>query len=280
MSKTLFDITYQLARSLGVVKEGVATGGSTSTIADTNDRTEADDYFNSGTAWVLYDSAGAGAAPQGEYSVISDFANTGGVVSLRSTLTAAVASGDRYAVANKRYPLHLLVQKVNETFGVIEKTDTSSITTANEQQEYSLPSGVVEVKQAFLQTNSDSDANLWEKLYDWYIEKSDTGTADKIIFDRQFDASYSIKLVYLTYPNTLRVASDKLDDSIHVNKVVWNAAVNCLLWRKSKVGESDPTINELLNYYQGLAAQINAEHAMRLPRRHARTLRLTFNRPL
>lgn len=280
MAKTLFDITYQLARALGVAHEGKATGGSTTTIADTSDRTEADDYWNGGTAWVLYDAGGLGAAPQGEYSVIQDFANSGGVITTRDTLTAAVAVGDRYAIAGVRYPLHLLIQKINETFGVIEKTDTSTVTTANEQTEYSLPTDVLDLKRVYVQANlDDSDDNLWEPIYDWETQKSATGTANKLVFKRQPASGYSVKLVYTTYHQVLRVAADKLDDSIHINKVVWNAAVGCLLWRKAKVGESDTSVNELLNYYQNLAAQANAEFAMRLPRRHAKTIHLNFGRP-
>ena len=114
MTITLFDLTKDLARLLGTLYEGVATGGSTTTIADTVERLEDDDYWNGGTAWITYDAAGAGAAPQGEYSSISDFAQTGGIVTLRSTLTGAVASGDRYAVATSRYPLHILIQKINQ----------------------------------------------------------------------------------------------------------------------------------------------------------------------
>ncbi len=274
---TLFDITYRLARALGVMYEGVATGGSTTTIADTVERIEADDFFNRGTAWITYDAAGAGAAPQGEYSLISDYAQTGGVLTLRTTLTAAVASGDRYAVARTRYPLHLLIQKVNETFGVIEKTDISTITTAADQTEYSLPSDVLELKEVYIQTNlSDTDDYGWQKLYDWDIQKSATGTANKIVFPRQLPTGYLLKLVYLTYHQVLRVATDKLDDTIHIDKVVYNAAVGCLLWRKAKVGESDTSLNDLLNYYQNMANQMNSEHAVSLPRKSAKTIHLVM----
>ena len=280
MGKTLFDCTYELARALGVVSEGVATGGSTTTILDTVERTEADDYWNGGAAWILYDAGGLGAAPQGEYSFVSDFATSGGTVTLRSTLTAAVAPNDRYAIAGLRYPLHLLIQKINETFGVIEKTDITTVDFAAEQTEYSLPSDVLELKQVYIQTvTDDTDDNRWEKIYDWDVQKSATGTANKIIFHRQFDSSVVAKLVYLTYHAKLQIATDKLDDSIHINKVVYNAAVGCLLWRKAKVGESDLTVNDLLNYYQNLANQTNAEHAMTLPQRSAKTIHPIFHRP-
>lgn len=283
MAKTLFDITYQLARCLGVVSEGVATGGGITSIADTVERTETDDYWNGGTAWILYDAAGAGASPQGKYSFISDFANTGGVITLRDTVTDAVASGDRYAVAGLRYPLQLLIQKINETFGVIEKVDKTTVVIAANQTEYSLPSDVLELKEVWIQTTTDdSDDNRWEKLYDWGVEKSATGTANKIIFGRQFSAGDDVKLVYLTYPSKLQVATDKLDDSIHIDKVVYNAAVGCLLFRKGRVatgGEEDRPLNEMLNYYQALANQKNQEFAMSLPKKSAKTIHPVFTRP-
>ena len=280
MSKTLFDCTYELARALNIVSEGIATGGSTTTIVDTVERTEADDFWTNGTAWITYDAGGAGAAPQGEYGYVSDFVSSTGTITLRSALTAGVASSDRYAVARPRYPLQLLIQKVNETFGVIEKTDTSTITLAADQTEYSLPSDVLELKEVWLQTRTDdSNDNKWERLYDWDTIKSATGTANKVVFTRQLPSDGDVKLVYLTYHQVLRVATDKLDDSIHIHKVVYNAAVGCLLHRKSLVGESDLTVDSLLNYFQGKANEANAEHALRLPRRSAKTIHPVLSRP-
>lgn len=277
MTRTLFDLTLELARCLGTLSEGIATGGSQSTIADSVERTEADDYWNNGSAWITYDVGGAGAAPQGEYGYISDFANTGGVITLRSNLTAGVASGDRYAIATPRYPLHLLIQKTNESFGVIEKTDLSTVTIASSQLEYSLPSDVLELKEVWIQ--ADADVNNWQRVYDWYVHKSDTGTADKLILARQHSAGYLVKLVYTTYHQVLRVATDKLDDSIHEKKIVYSAAVGCLLWRKAKVGDSDSSVNDLLNYYQAKAEQINQEFRQVLPKKSARTIHPVFNRP-
>jgi len=245
------------------------------------ERTEDNDFWNGGSAWILYDAGGSGAAPQGEMSYVSDFATTGGVVTLRSTLTAAVAVGDKYAIARERYPLSLLAQKVNEalTGVVVEKTDITTVAIAGDQTEYSLPSDVIDLKEVWIATNNDSNNNLWERTYDWQIQKSATGTANKIVFTNQSATGLAVKLVYLTYHATLRAATDKLDDSIHINKVIYAAAVGCLLWRKAKVGESDPSLNELLNYYQNLSSQMNAEHAVDYPKKSAKTINLKFNRP-
>ena len=282
MSKTLFDITYELSNELKQTTRGTATGGSTTTILDSVERavaTEVDDLWNGGTAWILYDAGGAGAAPQGEYGYISDFANTGGVITLRTALTTAVASGDEYAIANLRYPLQVLIQNINAALGIIEKVDKTTVVIAADQTEYSLPSDVLELKQVWKQNNADTDDNDWQQLFDWTVEKSATGTANKLIFGRQFDTSDAVKLVYTTYPAKLQAATDKLDDSINIDKIVYNAVVGCLLWRKAKVGESDTTVDSLLNYYQALAGQKNQEFAMSLPRKSAKTIHPVFTRP-
>lgn len=281
MSKTLFDLTYELAQNLGVLTEGKATGGSTTTIADTVERTEANDFWNAGSAWITYDAGGAGAAPQGEFSVITDFANTGGVVTLRETLSAAVAANNRYAVAGQRYPLQLLIQMINAVLRTIpiQKDDITTITIAADQTEYSLPADVWDLKEVWLQTNDDTDDTQPTKLYDWRVHKSATGTANKLLLGRQFSTGDILKLTYLADHQTLRIATDKLDDSINSNLVVYNAAVRCLLWYKAKVGDSDTSVNDLLNIYQPIAAEMNSRFAMHYPRKSAKTLHITLDRP-
>ena len=277
MSKTLFDLTYELARALGVLSEGIATGGDTDTILDSVERLEANDFWNGGTAWITYDAGGLGAAPQGEYGFVSDFALSGGNISLRTALTASVGAGDRYAIAGQRYPLQLLIQKINETFGVIEKTDLTTVVIAGDQLLYSLPADVLELKQVWVQPTTDSDR--WEPIYDWSVQKSATGSVNKLIFERQFMAGLAVKLVYVGYHQVLRIATDKLDDSLHSKQIVYNAAVKCLLWYKSKVGDSDTSVNDLLNIYQPMAQAANTEHAQRLPKKSAKTIHLVLNRP-
>jgi hypothetical protein len=281
MAKTLFDLTYELARLLGVTAEGVATGGSTTTIADTVERLEANDFWNGGTAWITYDAGGLGAAPQGEYSFISDFATTGGIITLRSTLLTAVASGDRYAVSGLRYPLQLLIQKVNEVLRTIPlaKDDLSTITIEANRTEYSLPTDVWELRQVAVQNNDTANDTQPERLYDWHVQKSATGTANVLVLGRQFAVDTILRLSYLTDHQTLRVNSDKLDDSIHINRVLYDAAVRCLLWYKSKVGDSDTSVNDLLNLYQGMAQEMNNRFPVSYPKKSARTIHPIFGRP-
>lgn len=277
MSKTLFDLTLDLARLLETVTEGIATGGSTSTVIDTVERSEADDYWIAGTVWITYDAGGAGAAPQGEYGYVSDSVSSTGVLTLRSALTAAVAANDRYAISTPRYPLSLLIQKINEALGVIEKTDITTITIASSQLEYTLPADVKDLKQVWIQT--DADVNDWDPVHDWYRQKSATSSADLLVFKRQFAAGYAVKLVYEPYHAYLRVTTDKLDDGINAKVVIHDAAVRCTLWRKARVGDSDQSVNDLLNFYQNLAQQVREEFPPARPKRKAKTIHPVFNRP-
>jgi hypothetical protein len=277
----LFDLTYQLAVSLGVVNEGTATGGSTTTLIDTVELTQADDFWNLGTVWVTYDAAGAGAAPQGEYSVISDFTASSDTVALRSTLTAAIAAGDRYAIGRPRYPLSLLTSRINEVLRQIpiQKDDITTVTIAAEQTEYSLPADVWDLKEVWVQSSDDTNDTQPERIYDWTVKKSATGTANVLMLRRQFDTDTLLHLKYLTDHQVLRASTDKLDTTIHVNRVVYNAVVGCLLWRKAKIGQLDENENQLLNYFQSLATEMNNRFAVSYPKKSAKTIHLTFDRP-
>ena len=62
MTYTLANLTYRTARELDIVYEGTATGGSDTTLIDTNQLDQANDYWNDGTVWILEDAGGAGAA--------------------------------------------------------------------------------------------------------------------------------------------------------------------------------------------------------------------------
>jgi hypothetical protein len=277
----LFDLTYQLAVSLGVVNEGTATGGSTTTLIDTVELTQADDFWNLGSVWVTYDAGGAGAAPQGEYSVVSDFTSSSDTAALRSTLTAAIASGDKYAIARPRYPLSLLTSKINEVLRQIpiQKDDITTVTIAADQTEYSLPADVWDLKQVWVHTDDDTNATQPVQIFDWAVKKSATGTANVLMLERQFATDTLITLKYLTDHQVLRASTDKLDTTIHVNRVVYNAVVGCLLWRKAKIGQLDENENQLLNYFQSLATEMNNRFAVSYPKKSAKTIHLTFDRP-
>ncbi len=277
MTDTLFELTRATAETIGqgVYIEGVATGGSTTSIVDGNDRDEADDYWNKGTAWIIYDAGGAAAAPQGEYSIISDFTSSSGTITLRSTLTTAVASGDRYALCKKRFKLNeMLIPMVNRALyelGPMPFVDTSSISTESSKTEYNLPAAVSDLRRVYVQGyTDDSDDNRWEEVYGWDVEVTATGTADKLIFPYQLASGLYVKLEYVGRHPRLVNASDKMAEGIDIRRVVNFAAAAAIRAYMDKT--DDNTYEAAYVHLMGAAEEYKLKNPLRLPRRAVKTV--------
>jgi len=280
MSDNLFDLTYWTARLLGIVREGYATANGDADkkdIIDTTNRTEADDYWNSGTVWILYDAGAAGAAPEGQYAIVEDFVNSSGTIDFSAALTVATGTGDKYAIGKKRYDFNLLTQKVNEALfdlGTIPVTDITSLDTIAEQTEYSLPIAAnLDLREVWIETNiDDTDNYRWRKISDWYVQRTDIGTADLLVFTLQPTTLRDLKLVYMGVHPELRIYTDKLSESVHPNLVIYEAALKCLLYRKQKIGEMDPTLSEQINYFDSKAREAKMLYPIRGPKAHTKLL--------
>jgi hypothetical protein len=284
MTTTLSNLTYQVASALGILTEGTATGGSTTTIVDTNTLNKDNNYWQGGTAWVLYDAAGAHASPEGKYSVITASVSSTYTVAF-SSVTDAVGAGDRYAVSKKRYPLGTLIEKINEALrgiGIIEMTDTTSLDTSSDTLEYSLPVGAnYDLRQVWVQgDDNNSSADSWSLLEGWYSEKSATGSGNILTLPLTLDAGYDIKLVYTGPHPELHAYTDKMDDSIYPQLLVYKAAINCLLWRKQKVGDDDGEIAAQLNKFEDELIKMRSTTPVKLPSRSGKKLILSRDKRL
>lgn len=267
---TLFDLTYRVARELGYLEEGIATAGSTGSISDTNDRTEDADFWNGGTVWVLRDAAGAGAAPEGEYAIISDFATP--TVTLRANLTVAPAAGDRYAIADARVPLHTIISKINQALldmGVVPYVDTSTITIVDNCTEYSLPIGAgLDLREVWVQTiNTDANDNRYTPVQGWYIQYSTIGTADILMLPTQFDAGYKLKLVYMALHPELTEYNDAVSEAVPVERIVYPAVRDCLVWLKQRTRRDE--FNEDIARWSEKAATAKQTRPIISPRKGA-----------
>lgn len=281
MSYTLYDLTYRVARELGTVQEGVATGGSTTTIIDTNDRTEANDYWNGGTVWILEDAGGASAAPEGEWGIVSDFAAASDTVTVRTALSAAVAANDKYAIAKPRYKLYLIIQMINQALmdvGRIPITDTTSVETDVNKTEYSIPVAAnLDLREVWYQNvTNDVNDNRWTILSNWYIQRTDTGTADLLVFPYQLSQDHYLKLVYTDYHPELRDRTDTLSETIPIELVVYPAVLKCLEWYQNKTNSVESSMKRMLEKYTMLTNEAKVTNPIRVPKRTARVM-LTRN---
>lgn len=273
MTYTLFDLSYRVARECGIVLESIATGGSTSTLIDTLMLDQQNDYWNKGTIWILRDAGGASAAPEREVRIISDFVNSSATANVSSNFTAAVASGDRFAIAEKYIPYDVIVQKINQALtdlGPIPYTDTSSLTTAADTTEYTLPGATnLDLREVYLQINlGEPDNNAWQPIHNWRKELSDPGNADTLILPETVTAGYALKLVYIATHPQLFQPTDPLSEHVPLERVIYPAVLECLRWRKVR-NASDQWNDEIAKYEQKML-NIKAMHPITYPQRSNR----------
>ena len=235
MTIKLFDLAWKVVVELGTARVSKATGGTTTTLIDTNGlKLVENDYYNEGTLFILRADA---AAPENEFSKISDFVQTSKTITVYDAFTIAPAAGDTYGVSNRRFPLYLIQAKINNALymdGYIPGEDTS-ITTVASQTEYTMPSGVSrDLRQVLVQTNNDSNMNEWTPVVNFKVQKTATGTGDTLILAYELEAGRTLWLRYATQHAELITAASELDESIHPDRIVYGACAELLRWYRDK----------------------------------------------
>jgi hypothetical protein len=228
----LFDATLALADTLGILRISTATGGGTTSIVDTA-CTEGNDIPNGGTAWIITDAGGASAAPEGEFAKISDYASSGTTFTI-GTLTAAVASGDRYGYAGGRYPLDVLISAINSALRKtrVPRWNTTSLDTVAGQSEYTLPAGIYRnnLLNVYVSTNDDSDDNGWARV-NFRVQGAATGSQHTLVIISKVDTGVDIALEYLAPHAAVYAATDAIDPIIPIERITAMAAPRCELIR-------------------------------------------------
>lgn len=244
MTYTLYDLMYKCLAEMDLLTEGIASGGTDTTIIDA-DATgtkeiggREDDYFNGGIAGISYDQAGAGAAPQGEFSEVSDFVQTNPTITLQDALTVAVAAGDHYWVSKRRFAWTRIRQALNTVLDDIEvrSEDTTTITTAAQQTEYDLPANVKQLREVYIQaTIGDPNDNDWKPWNAWEVIKTGIGTANKLLLTQQPPTGRVLRLVFSGPHPPLRIYSSQLDEDININVPVYGAVAELHAVRATSV---------------------------------------------
>lgn len=218
----------------------LATGGSVTTVIDTkliDDLAEnnEDDLFNGGTVVVIRDAAGANAAPEGEFSRITDYEASTGTITFSPAVTVAIASGDRVIIAPADFPLYDVVEVVNEALqnlGDIPLINTS-LTTVADQAEYTIPIALKgrELLDVQIQgTTNDSDNNQYYQLPTWEIVPATSGTAETLVIPT-LSAGYIIRLTYLGKHSRVSAYDDPINEYFHPELVHAAVLAHVLQWR-------------------------------------------------
>jgi hypothetical protein len=243
MALTLSKVMTRAWRELGHALDITATGGSTTTIIDTNSIYTSDDALVGGTAIVVRDAGGANAAPEGEFARISDYVASTPTFTVGSTLTAAVGSGDSIALVRPTIRLPQMIQAVNDglaNLGTISLVDTS-LTTAANQTEYALPVGLkikrlLDVQVQGITTNANDNRYTSIIGQTSYIPSAPASTGLLIL--PQLPADRTIKLIYEGVHPTLNAFNSVISETIQEELAVAATIDKALTWLVSKRGDS------------------------------------------
>jgi len=235
-------------RETGNMIDITATGGSTTTVVDANSRYTTTNALLNGTVIVTRDAGGAGAAPEGEFGLISAFVS-GTKTFTMAALTTAVASGDSIGLVRSVIPATQMLQAVNDgiqDLGYIALVDTS-ITIVASQYEYDLPVGLKydEPFDILLQGNTTlATANQYFSILPFCtIFPASPGSAGMLEV-RGMPTGRKLKIVYKGVHPAITAFSSVISETISEKVAVAAAIDKALTWLVSKRGES--AINSIL----------------------------------
>ena len=221
--------------------------GTTTTLVDTG-LDEPDDFFNKGTIFFLSGTLAYGTA------VITDYDNATGTITF-SAQTNAPGTGVYYAVFDANYPRELLVAAINGALSELgpypEIYENASFITVANQESYTLPAGVYNIKKVFIATSTVAPYG-WTENNGWlehdgalYFDMSTPTTSD-----------YLIRLYYERPHDTVIDDNDVISHAINPDLLSWTAAYRAILTRMGIAENSEPFTKELLPYAQQKALQM------------------------
>ncbi len=248
---TLASVTLALSRLVQNTISSTATGGSATTLVDTT-RSEPSDHFNQGTLWPL------SGTHSGKSVVITDYDATTYTFTF-PTLTTAIASGVLYAAGTADYPKASLIEAINMALyeiGPLPSIDVS-LTTVEDQEDYTLPTGVYNIKKVELALNSTIPYGYVEH-FGWH---EIDGKIRFLPGRAPADTGYKLRLTYaLNDVTDLSADTDIISDYIHRDVLIWMAAVHAHRRRIQRSKGDEPTVTILMNEAIARAEQIKRLH--------------------
>jgi len=260
---TFYDLIHDVASAFHNLRDGTATGGSTTTLEDSG-RQEGDDYFNDGTLFIT--STGDGNAPQGEARQVTDYVPSTGEFTVSPAFSATVESGDEYEVAPGLVTLAQIKNAINEVIEdiKIEGQDTS-LTFDQDLRQYTLPTGITKqnLAQIWFQQDDDPVKKVQHTSFDilngQIVLK---GIARESLYD-----GYTILILYETTPSTLSALTDTLDSEVHKKLIIYEAAARCLEGKYVENTDENPSLQGIYQRLRQKAMDAEADWTPEVPER-------------
>jgi hypothetical protein len=254
MGYFLWHLLRDAYQELGQLQVGKATGGSSTTVVDSNlIDTGKDDDWKDGMVIILEDAGGVGVAPEGEFARVDAYSDGNGTLTIDS-LTAAVSAGDVYGLASAYYPLHQMIELANlalRKLGDLVLVDTTTLDTVEAQTEYAAAVAWKRrpPRQIDIQSNpGDLDDHRWRTLFDWEFVPSAAGQTGLIVFKTQPPAGRDLRIWYEDLHPRVNSCSDVIHETIHPALAAAALVESALNWQISRLEGENIFMLEQVNH--------------------------------
>lgn len=259
--------------------DGIATSGDASTITDTAlINLHSENRFKNWTAFITLTTDGL--APIHQYSMISTFVASTGVIGLATALSAAVGGGDLYSIMRPTpWNLSMIRKLGNDALRQFEvpRVDTT-LSIATDTRSYTLPIAT-KGKRPFHIDLQDDDGGL-HPVTDYDVQPAAGGSSDSLVFRSQYPDGWTINYWYLGQHPDLTLYSDYVNERVHDDLAVAALVEAALRWRVRKTGARKESINEMHDFAKDELIRQKAMHPIEMPTQKQNFLQLARMQPL
>lgn len=248
-NKDKYQLTHLLQDAwlrMGQMRVWNVTGGSINTVINTDWALGEEPQFEDddpslifGTVVVVEDSLKTGAAPEGEFAMITDYDSASSTITMNPI--NAVGNGDRVGLVQPLFPLEDMIQLANialRKFGEIDIVDTSLEVSAN-QTEYTLPSTIrsrpIRVR---IQGVQDANNNQWRELPNTSIIPATAGS-DWTLVIPDATQGYSVEVLYRAMHPEVTAFDSPIQEAIHPELILSALIAEAYQWYNNQVGGSN-----------------------------------------
>lgn len=246
---TLFNALLETARLCGILRSGKSTtAGSVTTLVDTT-MYENSDYFNNGTLFIR--SGTTDGLDNNKTRLITNTVQSLGYITFTPALERSVVSGVYYSASNANR--EALCQAVNQALlfmGEYTMID-ESMTVISEATEYTLPTGISNIKRMEVYTNNATPYGF-NPIMTW----REIGGKIYLPAEINHSAGYTIRLYYNVFHGEVNTDDDIISDNYNLKRLAWTATYMYLLNRMQYSGNSDERENMLLANAQQQAQRL------------------------
>ncbi|GAG04953.1 unnamed protein product, partial [marine sediment metagenome] len=214
-------------------------------------------------------------------SSVKDSTQTGTTVVTSVGWTTATAAGDRYAISKggmTGFRLDQIIGAVNRAVrdvGFILVDNTTAVTTAASQTEYTLPIAAnTDLREVWIQTltNDTTDNRQFAKARNWEPRKTAGGTADTLVFQGQPNYPRDVLLKYMAPHAKLNIAADELDESIHEERVIFRAAYYALAAHRFQTRDTSDYLQMQIDDLRSRADTADIKFPIKSPRKTSKIM--------